>query len=450
MKIKQWLLIILSAVIGLSIILGGCDSLVSPDETVAPYDLELEKVSEGRIQFSWEYTYPEDDSIFYYVSRFNGNTWINLFSITEDQFFYDNIPTNDSLVYAYKVYAENITSDYVSPPSEVIAYFSEYADPSDMEIEQLSQEEIKITWDDHSVGEDGFYLSKKVGENSWQSEYRTLPANTIEFTDIAEMYQEVQYKIFAFKGISESSKIEAAITATLNTPTDLTITKIDPQKVRLNWTDNSEAEAGFIIDKKIGYLDWQLNYATVDSNITTYVDDILEPCGTFTYRVRAYNGEFFSENSEESDINIFLDVVGEVTTAGSPQDIFISESTNWYAAIADNYSGISVVDCIDPSNPESQDYNQEGLPDRTFSVFVKDNFAFLTTQAGLEEHGWLYVVDLSPILPYHNEEFPSVLYLAGAYPITGNENDTYGLITVILLPPLSNSLSGSYKPYFHT
>lgn len=406
--------------------ISGCGAdLVSPDITASPYNLNLEKLSEGRIQFSWIYDYPDEDTVFFYVSKFNGSGWANFHAITEDSFFIDYIPTNDSLVYAYQVSAYNSSAEFTSPKSEIIAYFSEYALPSDITLEQLSQDELKITWDDHSVGEDGFYLDKKIGDEDWQRKYRTLPENSVEFIDPTELYQEVIYKIYAYKGITETDKIEAGLTATLNSPSDLSLEKLDTQKVRLSWTDNSEGEQGFLIDRQKGNLEWEIGYTTVDSNCTTYVDDILEPCGTFNYRIRAYNGDFFSLNSDEATINIFLELVGEIETTGSPQDVFISDATNWYAVIADNFSGLSVVDCVNPSNPQNQDYNQEGLPDRTYSVFVKDNFAYLTTQAGLEEHGWLYVIDLSPILPYHNIDFPPSLSLAGAYPITGNENDTY-------------------------
>jgi len=106
-------------------------------------------------------------------------------------------------------------------------------------------------------------------------------------------------------------------------------------------------------------------------------------------------------------------------------EVFISEDTNWYALISDLYSGFALIDCVNPNEPQNQDYNEEGLPDRTISLFVQNNMVYLTTVSGLEEHGRLVVVDLSPIMPYHGIDFPDVLYIAANVPITGNPDDSY-------------------------
>ncbi|MBN2460334.1 MAG: hypothetical protein JXB60_01905 [Candidatus Cloacimonetes bacterium] len=422
-------IIILAFSLGL-VLISGCDSkLVSIDLSDAPYDLTLIKTAEGQIRITWLYNVNSEDTIRYSISKKIGNIdWISNYAFTYNNFFSDNIPTNDTIIYAYRVKAYNESTDEESDYSETIAYFSEFTQPTNILIQQISQSQLRISWQDHSIGEEGFYVDKKIDDGNWQIRYRVYGTNVNFFDDPAELFQTVSYRIYAFSGISTSLKSEASYLTTLLPPTDLFLQKPDPAKIRVNWTDNSDHEEGFYIDKKIGEQEWINEYTVVDSNITSWIDDIDLPCGTFSYRVRAFSGAFSSPYSNEEKINIYLEEIGNWDTAGEPADVFISEDTNWYSFIADKYYGFCAIDCVNPSAPFGMNYNQGGLPDRTLSVFVRDDLAYLTTDSGLDEHGMLYIVDLSPFINFHPFELlppPEVLYIVGSCPITADEDDTY-------------------------
>ncbi len=83
-------------------------------------------------------------------------------------------------------------------------------------------------------------------------------------------------------------------------PSDL-IATIENPYIHLEWTDNSNNEDGFRIERKIGNGDYSEIY-TVESNVTTYNDhDIDLATGTeYTYRVRAYNSFGYSDYSNEA------------------------------------------------------------------------------------------------------------------------------------------------------
>jgi len=146
--------------------------------------------------------------------------------------------------------------------------------------------------------------------------------------------------------------------------------KLDQNKIKLTWQDNSEGEVGFHIDKKIGGNDWVTNYATVDSNIITFIDDITEPCGTFYYRLNAYSGTYTSANSNEEHINILLDEIGFVNTPGVAQDIITS---GWYAYVPDNYAGLQIIYFGNPESPEIV-YTMYDFEDRVISADIGDDF----------------------------------------------------------------------------
>ncbi len=61
--------------------------------------------------------------------------------------------------------------------------------------------------------------------------------------------------------------------------------------ITLNWTDNSNNETGFFIDRSVGSpTAWVIDYATVGANITTFQDTGLSD-NTYYYRVRARNSD---------------------------------------------------------------------------------------------------------------------------------------------------------------
>lgn len=85
----------------------------------------------------------------------------------------------------------------------------------------------------------------------------------------------------------------------LNAPSNLTATAISSSQINLNWTDNSSAEDGFKIERRIeGGTFSQI--ATVGANVTTYSNTGLSANTTYYYRVRAYNTAGNSDYSTEA------------------------------------------------------------------------------------------------------------------------------------------------------
>ncbi|MDP8314475.1 MAG: hypothetical protein RAP70_05300 [Candidatus Celaenobacter antarcticus] len=378
--------------------LTSCDlTLTDPDLTDAPSNLKIKKTDEGRIEITWTYQIPDhadSDTLYFVIGKKVGTSnWNDNYQNISTQFFtyLDNIPTNDSLVYAYKIKFYNKSTDESSPYSEVIAFMSAYCDPSDLMVEQKTQAQIEVSWQDHCVGEEGYYIDKKVGVGNWKSKYRTLNANATSFTDDVNLFEEVFYRVTAFVGTTTSSSTENSIVPTLLSPSNLALQKLDQNKIKLTWQDNSEGEVGFHIDKKIGGNDWVTNYATVDSNIITFIDDITEPCGTFYYRLNAYSGTYTSANSNEEHINILLDEIGFVNTPGVAQDIITS---GWYAFVPDNYEGLQIINFGNPESPEII-YTMDDFEDRVISADIKDDFLYVTSHCGIAGPGVISMVDIS-------------------------------------------------------
>ncbi|MCK4820625.1 hypothetical protein KA005_32975, partial [bacterium] len=174
-------LIVLIFCVVLILFLVSCDlKLTDPDLTNAPSNLKLNKLDESRIEITWTYQIPDhadSDTLYFVIGKKTGSGYWNdnyQYIPTLNYAFPDNIPTNDSLVYAYKIKFYNKSTDESSPYSEIIAFMSSYCDPSDLMIEQKTQAQVEVSWKDHCVGEDGYYIDKKIGNGSWTTKYRTL------------------------------------------------------------------------------------------------------------------------------------------------------------------------------------------------------------------------------------------------------------------------------------
>jgi len=397
---KKNAVFIIILTISLYLLLIGCGSkLTEPTDVNTPENLELEKTGNTTILLNWTYLNTTNDTIEFIIAKKSGESaWKEYYGLTTQTSFVDNINTNDSLVYAYKIRAYNDTTFEYSSYSNSIAFFSSVCTPSQLKIEQTSVSQIELTWTDNSLGEEGFAIDKKIGDEAWQNNYYKTTANVNSFTDSTTLFQEFQYRVSAYFGDSYSESIKEKITPTLFAPTNLELINLDNTNIRLNWTDNNNTEDGFIIDKKIGHDDWQKNYATLNKNITTFVDDVYYPCATYSYRVKTYkyiaetDTTFYSTYSESQKVDIRLNLAGSIDTDGSSNEVFVLNPNTFerYALVADHYNGCEIIDCINPSAP-SKTANLE-LPDRTISVYAKDNLAYATNR-----NGTVNVIDISDI-----------------------------------------------------
>ncbi|HEX3044633.1 MAG TPA: fibronectin type III domain-containing protein [Bacillota bacterium] len=98
-------------------------------------------------------------------------------------------------------------------------------------------------------------------------------------------------------------------TAPSAAPTTLASSDVSPSQVTLTWTDNSDNEQGFKIERKTGTGGTYVQIDTVTTNVETYTDSTLTQSTTYYFRVKAYNAYGDSGYSNEVQVN---------TTSGVP------------------------------------------------------------------------------------------------------------------------------------
>ncbi len=108
-------------------------------------------------------------------------------------------------------------------------------------------------------------------------------------------------------------------------PTALSATAVAAHEIDLSWTDNSDNESGFKIERCTGHLtDCLLDssfsqIAQVAANVVTYADTTVAASTTYTYRVRAFNGGGNSIYSNSAEAT-----TGQETAPAAPSNLTAS------------------------------------------------------------------------------------------------------------------------------
>jgi len=169
--------------------------------------------------------------------------------------------------------------------------------PAHLSAVALSESSIKLTWDDNSEDELGFYIEVSQNNMNSFSHLESINANIETYTHTGlQSNTRYYYRICAYKndGVSEYSNISDASTfAQQNTiplsPSSLNATTLSSSSIRLTWADNSSNETGFKIERSLSSGTGFTEIAAVSANTSTYDSTGLNSATRYYYRVRAYN-----------------------------------------------------------------------------------------------------------------------------------------------------------------
>ena len=184
--------------------------------------------------------------------------------------------------------------------------------PSGLEAVVTSDSAITLTWTDNADNETGFTLERS--DNNWGfPQIASLPANTTSYLDNGlDADTLYSYRVRSFNGAGNSSYSNTAITATdpippPNAPSGLAATAGGTDRITITWTDTSNSESGFTVQRRRnGSAQW-LDIGSASANSSTYTDTDLEAGTLYYYRVAAYNDAgtsgYSNSDSAETDGN---------------------------------------------------------------------------------------------------------------------------------------------------
>lgn len=150
--------------------------------------------------------------------------------------------------------------------------------------------------------------------------------------------------VAALNGLSVTGGVVNAYAALLEpvseplAPSNLSATSLSDVRIDLAWSDNSDNEDGFAIERSTEGISWA-EIGRVERDITSYSDALLNAETTYSYRVRAFNSAGYSAYSNSTsattdpaptsrEINAGGEIQGAGSVTGTYQDTWYDDGTD--------------------------------------------------------------------------------------------------------------------------
>ncbi|KAA3605871.1 MAG: hypothetical protein DWQ06_03130 [Calditrichaeota bacterium] len=282
------------------------DIKIDKNESIfpSPDSLQTSQISDSKVQLSWQFS--KDVEIlkklqgFKIEKKINEENSIEIIFVNADSTSFIDSGLSTSKIYSYRVsaFAKN-DSSYYSQSSNVQTNFPV---PTNLEILQISDSKVNLSWLDNCEFESGYKIERKEINNTYE-ELAILPFNSTSYLDstLSET-QTYNYRVRAFSQINNSTySNEAHINTGFSAPTNLEIAQVTDSEANLNWQDNSSFEEGFTIERKVNNGNFSAIHST-SSGSTNFKDSGLLISNNYTYRVKAFTNSTYSAYTQEKSI----------------------------------------------------------------------------------------------------------------------------------------------------
>jgi hypothetical protein len=301
-----------------------------PPPPVAPTNLVTSAVAYNDVELSWSDN-SSDESGF----QIERCTWIaatctpfsQIAQVTANVTGLSDLGVTAQTTYSYRVRAisSNGSSAYSNssqvttpavpppPPQPPIA-------PTNLVTSAIAYDHVDLSWSDNSGDESGFQIERCAGPSTPCTTFvqiAEVPANTTGLSDTSVSAQApYTYRVRAFNndGPSAFSNVVQVTTPAApppppppppQAPGNLTASAMSFTQVELSWSDNSNDEGGFQIERCTGpsaTCTTFVQIAQVPADITGLSDLGVTGQTTYTYRVRAFNNNGSSAYSNLAQV----------------------------------------------------------------------------------------------------------------------------------------------------
>ena len=265
-------------------------AIPSPDLSLTGLDLFL-----GLFQISWA---PITNVTEYRVDVATGpnftadELYIEFIDYSTFDTFVDVDMTSAPPGTTFYVRVRAVSGDLTSISSQTFVVTPPPAPPSGLVATAISKNRIRLSWTDNSDNELAFELYRSTGNNEF--EFLTeVPANVTTYEDsLLSQATTYSYQVAAFNSTGDTPFSNTASATTLDPPerpVGLQAFAISTSEIILRWTDRSDNETGFIIERASSPNQGFVAIDTVGTDINTYNDTSPTTGIVNYYRVRAYN-----------------------------------------------------------------------------------------------------------------------------------------------------------------
>ncbi len=288
---------------------------------------------------SWDY----NSNIQYFVlerSEYLENSW-GPWKVISDKINSGSTKATDKLsgdgTFRYRL---SINTESMKGHSNISNPVTRLFAPSKLNCVPVGLGRIDLSWVNPS-GDDYNLKVERKKESGIYSTLAILDRNISTYSDTnnIELETDYTYRITAYNSKSSSAQSpEYYIFTGPPLPAySLSADMTSATKVVLNWTDDSDNELGFIIERKTDYGSFS-KLATVPANVTTYADGTLTIENTYTYRVIPYN-PFGNAESYTNELPVSTSLLKDPPASLTASAVSTSEiKLSWIYSDSSSYS----------------------------------------------------------------------------------------------------------------
>jgi endonuclease/exonuclease/phosphatase family metal-dependent hydrolase len=261
-----------------------------------PSNLSLTVVSASQINLSWSDN--STDEVTFRIERKTGagGTYAEIGSTTTNVNTYNDTTVSAATTYFYRVRARNTNGDstYLTEQSGTTPSASAPNAPSALILTGVSGTQVDLSWTDNSTDEVTFRIERKTGAGGTYAEIGTTATNVATYSDVTVSPGTTYfYRVRARNANGDSAYApEQSITTVAGlpaAPSNLALSAVSARQITLTWTDNSNNELTFKIERKTGAGGTYAQIGAVSANVTKFNDTTTSANTLYFYRVRANN-----------------------------------------------------------------------------------------------------------------------------------------------------------------
>ena len=281
-----------------------------PNVPAAPANLQATAVSSSQINLTWKEN-SDHETGFKIERKAPGRAYIEIETAGAGATGYRDTGLTCQTIYYYRVRAYNTAgnSNYSQEANVTTGAcpITVPAAPSGLTATVVSSTQINLDWKDNSDNEEGFYMKRKTGSGGTYAQAATVGVGVTGYQDLGlDCDTEYHYRSSAYNSAGNSD-YSNEVTAPTNScpesapqaPASLEATSVSASQINLSWTDNSDNEDGFKIERKTGAGGTYSQAGATGSDATSYSDTGLLASTAYYYRVYAYNSIGNSGYSDE-------------------------------------------------------------------------------------------------------------------------------------------------------
>jgi len=260
---------------------------------VAPSSLSASAQSSTQIFLTWADNSNNETGFQVLRATSSGGPFSSVYTSASNVTSYNDSGLASGVTYYYRVSAFNGagSSSYTSASATTTA--TAPTAPSALNATGVSTSQIDLTWSDNSNNETGFRVQRATSLNGNYNTITTTSANATSYSVTGLSSGTTYYfRVSAVNAAGNSNSTSASATTLVAppaAPSTLSATAISSSQINLAWSDNSNNETGFRIEKSSAFSGPYTLLTTTGANATSYSDVSLPAMQTYYYRVMSVN-----------------------------------------------------------------------------------------------------------------------------------------------------------------